>query len=91
MEAGNRIIMTLHRLDTLEVTIGRLLKLVQDLRLKNTSLEEQVRALRQSLASQEELNRLWEKEHTDIQSRIEKVLGDIELLELTDEPVAVSR
>jgi FtsZ-binding cell division protein ZapB len=83
--------MTLDGLGTLEVTIRRLLKLVQELRLKNTSLEEQVRGLRQSLASQEELNRLWEKEHTDIQSRIEKVLGDIELLELIEEPEAVSR
>jgi hypothetical protein len=60
------------------------------LRQKNTSLEGEIRAVRQSLASQEELNRLWEKEHTDIQSRIDKVLGDIELLELIDEPEEVS-
>lgn len=78
-------------LDGLETRIRGLLNLVQDLRQKNTSLEGEIRAVRQSLASQEELNRLWEKEHTDIQSRIEKVLGDIDVLELIDEPEEVSR
>ena len=82
--------MTLDGLDGLETKIRGLLKLVQDLRQKNTSLEGELRAVRQSLASQEELNRLWEKEHTDIESRIQKVLGDIELLELIDEPEEVS-
>lgn len=82
--------MTLDGLDGLETKIRGLLKLVQDLRQKNTSLEGELRAVRQSLASQEELNRLWEKEHSDIESRIEKVLGDIELLELIDEPEEVS-
>ncbi len=82
--------MTLDGLDGLETKIRGLLKLVQDLRQKNTSLEGEIRAVRQSLASQEELNRLWEKEHTDIESRIQKVLGDIELLELIDEPEEVS-
>ena len=82
--------MTLDGLDGLETKIRGLLKLVQDLRQKNTSLEGEIRAVRQSLASQEELNRLWEKEHADIESRIQKVLGDIELLELIDEPEEVS-
>ncbi len=82
--------MTLDGLDGLETRIRGVLRLVQDLRQKVTSLEGEIRAVRQSLASQEELNRLWEKEHTDIQSRIEKVLGDIELLELIDEPEEVS-
>lgn len=82
--------MTLDGLDGLETRIRGVLRLVQDLRQKVTSLEGEIRAVRQSLASQEELNRLWEKEHSDIQSRIEKVLGDIELLELIDEPEEVS-
>lgn len=74
-------------LDALETRIRDLVKLVQDLRQKNTSLEGEIKAARQS---QEELNRLWESERTHMQSRIEKVLGDIELLELTDQPEEVS-
>ena len=76
--------MTLHGLDGLEGKIRGLLTLVQDLKQKKSFLEGELRAARQSLANQEEMNRLWEKEHADIKSRVEKVLGDIDLLELTD-------
>jgi len=79
--------MTLDGLNALEARIHGLVKLVHDLRQKNTSLEQEIRAVRQS---QEDLNRLWEKQRTDIQCRIEKVLGDIELVELTDQPKEVS-
>jgi chromosome segregation ATPase len=79
--------MTLAGLDGLEAKIRGLLQLVQDLRQKNELLEEEIRCVRQSLTSQEELNRLWEKEHAEIESRIDKVLSDIGLL---DEPVETS-
>lgn len=81
--------MTLDGLDALETRVRGLVKLVQDLRQKNTSLEEEIRDVRQRLGSQEELNQHLEKERTDIQSRIEKVLGDTELAELIDQPEEV--
>ena len=73
--------MALDRLDALETRIRDLVKLVHDLKRKNASLEEEVKAARQRLASQDDLNRRWEKERIDIKVRIEKVMGEIELLE----------
>ena len=65
--------MALDRLDALETRIRDLVKLVHDLKRKNASLEEEVKAARQRLASQDDLNRRWEKERIDIKVRIEKV------------------
>ena len=77
--------MALDRLDALETRIRDLVKLVHDLKRKNASLEEEVKAARQRLASQDNLNRRWEKERLDIKVRIEKVMGEIELLECVGE------
>ncbi len=77
--------MTLDRLDALETRIKDLVKLVQELKRRNASLEEEVKSARQRLASQDEVNRRWEKERIDIKSRIERVIGEIELLERADD------
>jgi hypothetical protein len=82
--------MGLDRLDALETRIKDLVKLVQELKRKNTLLEEEVKTARQRLASQDDLNRRWEKERIDIKSRIERVMNEIELLECVDDPKEVA-
>ncbi|MBL8071325.1 MAG: cell division protein ZapB [Nitrospira sp.] len=82
--------MTLDRLDALEIRIRDLVKLVQDLKRKNASLEDDLRLARERVAVRDDENRRWEQERIDIRSRIEKVLGEIDLLECLDEPKEVA-
>jgi len=82
--------MSLDRLDALETRIRELVKLVQELKRKNALLEEEVKAARQRLATQDDLNRRWEKERVDIKSRIEKVMNEMELLECIEDPKEVT-
>jgi len=82
--------MALDRLDVLETRIKDLVKLVQELKRKNVSLEDEVKAARQQIVSQDEMNRRWEKERLDIKSRIERVMSEIELLECADDPKEVA-
>jgi len=77
--------MALDRLDALETRIRDLVKLVQELKKKNAAIEEELKVVRQRLAEKDDSNRRWEQERVDIKSRIEKVLGDIELLECFEE------
>ncbi|WP_455243477.1 cell division protein ZapB [Petrachloros mirabilis] len=77
--------MALDRLDALETRIKDLVKLVHELKKKNASLEDDLKGLRQRLTDESESNRRWERERGDIRFRIEKVLGDIELLECFEE------
>ena len=73
------------RLDALESRIRDLVTLVQELKKKNAAAEEELKIVRQRLAVKDESNRRWEQERVDIKSRIERVLGDIELLECFEE------
>lgn len=82
--------MALDRLDALENRIQELVKLVQELKKRNASLEDEAKVVHQRLASQDEMNRRWERERRDIKSRIEKVIGDIEMLECADDPREVA-
>ena len=77
--------MALDRLDALESRIRDLVKLVQELKKKNAAAEEEIKVVRQRLAVKVDSTRRWEQERVDIKSRIEKVLGDIELLECFEE------
>jgi FtsZ-binding cell division protein ZapB len=77
--------MALDRLDALETRIRDLVKLVQELKKKNASIEEELKVARQRLLEKDDSNRRWEQERIDIKFRIEKVLGDIELLECFEE------
>jgi len=77
--------MALDRLDAIENRIRDLVKLVQELKKKNASAEEELKVFRQRLAEKDDSNRRWKQERVDIKSRIEKVLGDIELLECFEE------
>jgi len=82
--------MALDRLDALENRIKDLVKLVQELKRRNASLEEEVKVSRQQLASQDDLNRRWEQERVDIKSRIERVIGEIEMLECAEDAKEVA-
>jgi septal ring factor EnvC (AmiA/AmiB activator) len=73
--------MALDRLDALETRIKDLVKLIQELKKRNAGLEDDLRLTRQRLADESDSNRRWAKERTEIKSRIEKVLSDIEVLE----------
>jgi FtsZ-binding cell division protein ZapB len=77
--------MALDRLDALESRIRDLVKLVQELKKKNAVAEEELKVVRHRLAENDDSNRRWKQERIDIKSRIEKVLGDIELLECLEE------
>jgi len=77
--------MALDRLDALESRIRDLVKLVQELKKKNVAAEEELKIVRHRLAVKDDSNRRWEQERADIKSRIERVLGDIELLECLEE------
>ena len=77
--------MALDRLDALETRIKDLVKLIQDLKKRNAGLEDDLRLTRQRLADESDSNRRWAKERSDIKVRIEKVLGDIEVLESFEE------
>jgi DNA repair exonuclease SbcCD ATPase subunit len=84
------IVMALDRLDVLETRIKDLVKLVQELKRKNASLEDEVKVARQQIVSQDDMNRRWEKERLDIKSRIERVMSEIELLECADDSKEVA-
>jgi DNA repair exonuclease SbcCD ATPase subunit len=77
--------MALDRLDALETRIKDLVKLVHELKKRNAVLEEDLKTVRQRFTEQNDSNRRWERERMDIKSRIEKVLGEIELLECLEE------
>jgi len=77
--------MSLDRLDALESRIRDLVKLVQELKRRNVALEGELKAARERLAMQNDSNRRWERERVDIKSRIEKVLGELDLLDGYDE------
>lgn len=77
--------MALGKMGDLEGRIRGLVSLVQDLKLRNAQLEEDLRTARSRLSKQTELSRRWEEERNDIRSRIEKVLGELELFECLDE------
>ena len=82
--------MALDRLDALETRIRDLVKLIQELKRKNALLEEELKAARQRLATQDDMNRKWEKERMDIKARIEKVMNEMELLECVEDPKEVA-
>ena len=82
--------MALDRLDALEARIRELVKLVQEFKKKNAMLEDELKATRQRLSSQDDINRQWEQERVDIKARIEKVMGEIDLLECLEDSKEVA-
>lgn len=82
--------MALEKLAAFEQRIKDLVKTTQELRQKNQLLEHELRSLRARLASQDDANRRWERERALIRARVEKVLGEVELLDAWEEAKEVS-
>ncbi len=76
---------SVEKLETLEVRVRKLLDLVVELRQKKSDLEQELEVAQERLAKQQELSESWEDERTTIRSRIEKVLGELEFLDRTNE------
>jgi len=73
--------MALDKMAALEARVRSMVELIQSLKKANSSLEGELRAARERLAKQEELGSRWEKERDDVRARIEKVLGELDLLD----------
>ena len=82
--------MALERMEALEARIRGLVDLVQELKEKNAVLEGELRAARERLSKQNQMNRRWEVERSDVRSRIEKVLEQLESLECLEESKEVA-
>lgn len=82
--------MALERMEALEARIRGLVDLVQELKEKNAALDEELRAARERLSKQNQMNRRWEVERSDVRSRIEKVLEQLESLECLEESKEVA-
>jgi len=73
------------RLEMLEVRVKKLLDLVIELRQDKSHLEQELESTRERLAKHEEMSEGWEEERTTIRSRIEKVLGELEFLDRSND------
>ncbi len=82
--------MPLEKLEALEERVRGLIELIQDLRRANEKLQKELQAMRDRLLRQEELNRRWEEERSDIKVRIEKVLHELDCLDGVEEPKEVA-
>lgn len=82
--------MALERMEVLEARIRGLVELVQELKEKNAVLEGELRAARERLLKQNQMNRRWEVERSDVRTRIEKVLDELESLECLEEAKEVA-
>lgn len=77
--------MSVEKLETLESRVRKLLDLVVELRQDKSHLEQELEATRERLAKHEEMSGGWEEERTTIRSRIEKVLGELEFLDRSND------
>ncbi|MEO6202936.1 MAG: cell division protein ZapB [Nitrospirota bacterium] len=77
--------MSVDKLETLEVRVKKLLDLVIELRQNKSHLEQELESTRERLAKHEEMSEGWEEERTTIRSRIEKVLGELEFLDRSND------
>ncbi|MCA9499581.1 MAG: cell division protein ZapB [Nitrospirales bacterium] len=77
--------MSVEKLETLEVRVKKLLDLVIELRKDKSHLEQELESTRERLAKHEEMSEGWEEERTTIRARIEKVLGELEFLDRSND------
>lgn len=73
--------MALEQMEALGTRVRGLVELIQELKRTKATLEKELRVARERLIVQEERVRRWERERSEIRSRIEKVLGELDLLE----------
>lgn len=74
-------LMAMERLETLEARVRKLVEMVQLLKRENAELQSQLRTAKEQLMRQQHYGQRWEEERDDIRARIEKVMGELELLE----------
>ena len=73
--------MSLEKLEALEVRVKKLVDLLVELRKDRTQLEKELKTAREGLVKQKDVLHAWEEERTNIRSRVEKVLDELEILE----------
>lgn len=82
--------MGLEKMEALEARVQGLLEMIQDLKRTNAALHGDLRTARERLSKQQELNHRWAEDQSDIKSRIEKVLGELDFLESIEESKEVA-
>jgi hypothetical protein len=82
--------MALEKMEALEVRVRGLVTLIQELKRTNIALQSELRLARDRLSKQIELSRRWEDERHHVRARIEKVLGELEVLDGFEEPKEVA-
>lgn len=73
--------MSIEKMDALEWRVRKLIDQIHALQQTNSALEEELQHARLQLRTQEQLSLGWEEERTQIRERIERVLGDLEVLD----------
>lgn len=76
--------MSLEKMEALEVRVRQLVDLVQELKQTNGSLQQELRVTQEQLMKQEALSHDWEEERKTIKSRIERILDELDGLELSE-------
>ncbi len=77
--------MALERMSELEARVRGLVSVVQELKTRNAQLEDEVKLAKDRLAKQKELTKQLEEERSDIRSRVERVLNELEFFECLDD------
>jgi regulator of replication initiation timing len=82
--------MALDNMEALEARVQGLVNLVQELKHANAALQAELRLTRERLSKQVELDRRWKEERHHVRTRIEKVIGQLEVLDCLEEPKEVA-
>ena len=82
--------MALEKMEALEARVRGLVEMVQELKRTNAALQAELRTARERLSKQQELSHRWGEERSDIRSRIEQVLGELDFLESIEESKEVA-
>ena len=82
--------MALEKMEALEARVRGLVEMVQELKRTNAALQAELRTARERLSKQQELSHRCGEERSDIRSRIEKVLGELDFLESIEESKEVA-
>jgi len=69
---------SVEKMENLEVRVRKLLDLVVELKQDKSNLEQELESTRGHLAKHKEMSEGWEDERDTIRSKIEKVLGELE-------------
>lgn len=76
--------MSLEKMEALEVRVRQLVDLVQELKRTNGSLQRELHVTQEQLMKQEALSHEWEEERKTIKSRIERIIDELDGLELSE-------